>query len=110
MTKPKLAELLELENPYPTKGAIEDCFCGTCKSARAWNRALEDVWERMGAVHFKEDARRYILAAGPGYWVWIPDKEPAKCSACSDKELVYGKRGEIEWCPSCRPIVGAACV
>jgi hypothetical protein len=109
----KLAELLKMKNPFLRPGngfshtCPEDCLCWTCHQMRAWNRALEDVREKMEALHFFVEGRRSIAVKGPGYLVWIP--EGLKCNTCDDKELVL-RQDEIGFCPTCRPAVGAACV
>ena len=113
--RPKLAELLEMDNPY--------WFWSTISAHYAYNRALEDAWEKMGALrvlpgcemraHFTVEAlgvgptKLDFYRWGPGYLAWIPDG--VKCNTCDDKELVL-RQDEIGFCPSCHPHVGAACV
>ncbi len=65
--KPKLAELLELENPWEGCPELEDLY-------RVYNRALDDAWEalqRTAPVSFNTTGP---IPPGPGYLVWIPER------------------------------------
>ena len=118
--KPRLAELLNMENPYseaafPRRHATYGGATYLNYGEEAYNRALEDAGERMHL--FKVPDRSYIMVEvptlnqwvteeqqdGPGYWAWIPERVEPQWHVCSGKGIVESlSTGGIEFCPSCR--------
>ena len=117
MPKPKLAELLELVCPYQAVPYTGDLMGGlyeenvlALKQKEAYNRALEDAWEKMklDAVHINEGETWVGLEVdraktgsapppqsvdlhqgfkGPGYWAWIPKGEDAQVKGVSEAPI-----------------------
>jgi len=104
MMKPKLAELLGIENPYgdpmprpdiypyeePT-GLRQSSGMYNLGKAIGYNRALDDVWEKMEKqyvsagkepdvdVHPKGGIGGLVYVRnGTGWLAWIPEKAPEK--------------------------------
>ena len=102
--RPKLAELLGLENPHD-----ETAGADSYEWARwdTWNKAFEDAWERMenNQVRDGEESRLSIWASDcgiirylarerlPGYWVWLPETAPG-ARVLADR--VPGRASEAE--------------
>ncbi|KKN50279.1 hypothetical protein LCGC14_0634310 [marine sediment metagenome] len=91
---PELAELLGLENPYarkarPRKSEPPYACSHLDYGEEAWNRALEDAWEKMGFCKIKLIGHHELLhngevvveGNGPGTWIWIQKRVVAHAGA-----------------------------
>jgi len=90
---PKLAELLELENPFlrPRQGFShshpEDCLCWVCHQLRAYDRALEDMGKRIDMKFYAPRDVVNIVVSVPGYLAWIPITAPEEHAVGSARSV-----------------------
>ena len=94
---PKLAELLGLQNEYERMGAKGD-FTAYWQGV-AYNRALEDAWERMKVCACQVGEGVYWIDTisgtppaqntfeGPGCLVWMPKRGEAQVNGVSEATI-----------------------
>lgn len=101
---PKLSELLGLRNPWAWQAnspGVYSCY-------KAYNRALEDVWEKMekyeapGGTYlqlYRSDYGAWMSEGQhdlPGYWAWIPAQAVESNEAAEIVDTTWVKWPDVE--------------